>query len=286
MTLMWDPSGRILTQTAAEAVRVDAPPRAKQYKHVAQGSDLMAVFRDQYTPWDFSLHTEGLDVEQHVGALLLRLPLSGEAGKEGAQLDGGRASLEEVEACLAEFESAARSLLFLRRVQVSRCAHLSLCSASHPWFPALHLTYGPLDVQEISVRHFRHSPAAPVALSVAAQEADTPLLGPVGQPEADTLSARSTAPSPEPAAPASTLCMEVSWHASECSLDHTLPRLDPFPNKGGVPRAASGGLPGLGKQLLSGLGRIAGQGPHGPPTHGSHLALLELRVAGEGRKVS
>ena len=97
MTLMWDPSGRILTQTAAEAVRVDAPPRAKQYKHVAQGSDLMAVFRDQYTPWDFSLHTEGLDVEQHVGALLLRLPLSGKAGKAGAQLDGGRASLEEVE---------------------------------------------------------------------------------------------------------------------------------------------------------------------------------------------
>ena len=278
MTLMWDPSGRILTQTAAEAVRVDAPPRAKQYKHVAQGSDLMAVFRDQYTPWDFSLHTEGLDVEQHVGALLLRLPLSGEAGKEGAQLDGGRASLEEVEACLAEFESAARSLLFLRRVQVSRRAHLCV--------PLLDISPVGLDVQEISVRHFRHSPSAPVALSVAAQEADTPLLGPVGQPEADTLSARSTAPSPEPAAPASTLCMEVSWHASECSLDHTLPRLDPFPNKGGVPRAASGGLPGLGKQLLSGLGRIAGQGPHGPPTHGSHLALLELRVAGEGRKVS
>ena len=135
MTLMWDPSGRILTQTAAEAVRVDAPPRAKQYKHVAQGSDLMAVFRDQYTPWDFSLHTEGLDVEQHVGALLLRLPLSGKAGKAGAQLDGGRASLEEVEACLAEFESAARSLLFLRRVQVSRRAHL--CAS------ARHLTCGP-----------------------------------------------------------------------------------------------------------------------------------------------
>jgi hypothetical protein len=41
--MMWDPSGRILAQTAAEAVltsqgpRPDAPPRAKQYKHAAHG---------------------------------------------------------------------------------------------------------------------------------------------------------------------------------------------------------------------------------------------------------
>lgn len=133
---MWDPSGRILTQTAAEAARLDAPPRAKQYKHVAHGSDLMAVFRDQYTPWDFSLHTEGLDIEQHVGALLLRLPLSGSAGKEGAHLGGRGASLGEVGACLAEFESAARSLLFLRRVQVRAHVYVYVldgpCPASHP----------------------------------------------------------------------------------------------------------------------------------------------------------
>lgn len=70
------------------------------------------------------------------------------------------------------------------------------------------------------------------------------------------------------------------------SFDHALTRFDPFPNKGGVQRAVPGGLPGLGKQLLSGLGRIAGQGPHGSPTQGSHLAMLELRVAGEGRQVS
>jgi hypothetical protein len=115
-TVMWDPSGRVLVTTSAEAACADAPPRARQYRHAASGSDLITLFGDQYSPWDFA-HTEGLDVRGHVGALLLRLPISPHNDKPSAGLR--RAGLSELEACLFEFGMHANhSLLFCRRVQV------------------------------------------------------------------------------------------------------------------------------------------------------------------------
>ncbi|GAX84471.1 hypothetical protein CEUSTIGMA_g11891.t1 [Chlamydomonas eustigma] len=139
ITMMWDPTGRILAQTAAEA-RPDAPPRAKQYKHAAHGSDLLTMFSDQYMgPWDFARLCEGLDIKDHVGALLLRLPLSQVALQQvssstlrtraGINSSTGTSDVRninssrfdvfaEVQSCLQELQlQAGRTLLFLRRLQ-------------------------------------------------------------------------------------------------------------------------------------------------------------------------
>ena len=133
---MWDPSGRILTQTSADASRPDSTPKAKQYRHV--GSELLTVFSDQFAPFDFALNLEDLDIHGHVGALILRLPFA--QSRASAQNQGSihGSTLEEVQRCLADLKgTAGKALLFLHSVEVGRsrktCVDPSLSDLCPPF---------------------------------------------------------------------------------------------------------------------------------------------------------
>jgi hypothetical protein len=129
-TIMWDPSGRILTQTSADASRPDSTPKAKQYRHV--GSELLTVFSDQFAPFDFALNLEGIDVHSHAGALILRLPIAQSKAPLQNQGRSRGSTLEEVQRCLADLRtSAGKALLFLHSIQVGKCAFpLTLCKCN------------------------------------------------------------------------------------------------------------------------------------------------------------
>jgi hypothetical protein len=118
------------------------------------------MFYDQYMgPWEFARQCEGLDIREHVGALLIRLPLSQvalkhvsitamrtPAGNRGSGTPASRHGyvacdvLEEVQSCLEELQiQAGRTLLFMRRLQVKTKLFSRIETRKKNAYPAFHL---------------------------------------------------------------------------------------------------------------------------------------------------
>eukprot|EP00798_Chlamydomonas_sp_ICE-L_P006706 gene6706-3376_t len=312
-TLMWDPSGRQLAQSADS---VDVAPRAKLYRHA--DSDLITNFSDQFSPWDFA--GEGVDVSKPVGLTLLRLPLiasapvrAGGAGRggltsqastgpmgarlEGAAGKGGHtsladagslgASLEEVQEALSRFrQEASRSLLFLRKLQSLAIRHIPPTSTN--------TSQAGVGVQtETTVPPAPAAPAGSTLTRVDPNESGSgpprvaPPLPMEVEPNPSNLPPSAIPPSANPlsthppsANPPQPLKLPPPLWQAALSYEPDFPRHDfgSVTNPSAAPQGPRGGLAKIGGLWNSALGKI-GAGARGAGGTVRHVVQLQLLVA-------